>query len=466
MNNLSNSFPTDPLRDTDMFNPTAEILEKVERTVRDLDLKRRVDTHSLLQDPRKSPWVSIYPPFQDDQTTKATDPTSMRRDWLKQKRSEVAFLYFHLPFCPRRCDFCYFDVSTELAHAESYIDRIIAEASTFLDHVNGSARVDHLYVGGGTPSAVRTDLVIRLLDSLHNCLPQEAFARATMEVHPHYVRNDFEHVLSTGTINRISIGVQTTNSAVLTKVGRKPVTEPEVVALCKRARTAGAREINVDFMVGLHHQTTADTLADLLMIDRLIRNGLVDSVTAYPRSYSRDSRIFEYESVTPSSLLDRMRMQLCYKEYFHAQADWREYPSYFFSRKQSDPMHPSSTSSTSVAKIGFGNSSYSFFDGSNYRNSVGVSDYCATLDKHGGATSNDESARRRLVFGTKSGVLRLEPGGSSEWRGAVGAWLDIQAERGLLNRDGDSACLTTLGTLFVEALIYDLESVLHPGIRY
>ena len=172
-------------------------------------------------------------------------------------------LYVHLPWCARKCPYCDFN-SHEAKGAvpeQAYVDALIADLEQDLPSVWGRT-VETVFIGGGTPSLFSPAAIDRLLSQLRALLNLSATAEITLEANPGTLEaGKFSEFRAAG-INRLSIGVQSFDDAMLIKLGRIHGAR-EATAAAEAAHAAGFAELNLDLMYGLPGQTAAQALADL-----------------------------------------------------------------------------------------------------------------------------------------------------------------------------------------------------------
>jgi len=193
-------------------------------------------------------------------------------------------VYVHVPFCARRCGYCDFNTYTaaELgdqpgASRASYADAVTAEldlaARILGDRRQPAATV---YFGGGTPTLLPAEHLVRMLDEIRARLGLAADAEVTTEANPDTVDPAYLKQLRDGGINRISLGMQSAVPHVLATLDRThdPHRLPQVVAW---ARAAGFEQVSLDLIYG----TPGESLADW---ETTLRSALAlrpDHVSAY-----------------------------------------------------------------------------------------------------------------------------------------------------------------------------------------
>ena len=176
-------------------------------------------------------------------------------------------LYIHMPWCVRKCPYCDFnshavpDGKLSLALEESYLQALVADFKTQLDFAQGR-QIHSVFIGGGTPSLISAQGYQWLFAKLKQLIVFEPNCEITLEANPGTLEHDpFIGYLQAG-INRLSIGVQSFNSAHLQKLGRIHSNEDALNAI-HLAQEAGFKRINVDLMHGLPEQSLEQALLDL-----------------------------------------------------------------------------------------------------------------------------------------------------------------------------------------------------------
>ena len=160
--------------------------------------------------------------------------------------NKIHSLYIHIPFCNKICDYCDF---TKLQYfrkfAVDYLDALKDE----LDSYN-IKDLKTIYVGGGTPTALEDDLFLKLLQIIDPY--REGVKEYTFEANPESLSLEKIKMLKEHGVNRVSLGVQTTNDKILKAVNRDHTFE-QVKTAIKNLKEQGIDNINVDLILGLPH---------------------------------------------------------------------------------------------------------------------------------------------------------------------------------------------------------------------
>ena len=165
-------------------------------------------------------------------------------------------IYVHVPFCRSKCQYCDFyslGGSREKGLMESYLEAVcrhIKEAGALAP----GYQVDTVYFGGGTPSFLGADGLIPIMNALRRRFDLSNDAEITFEANPDSVTEKLLKRLKAEGFNRISLGVQTDDDALLKKLGR-PHSYRQAVQAVHLARKVGFHNISLDLMYGLPGQS-------------------------------------------------------------------------------------------------------------------------------------------------------------------------------------------------------------------
>lgn len=157
-------------------------------------------------------------------------------------------IYIHIPFCKSRCKYCDFFSTTHLEKRSQYVEALLCEWQDRKNELHEPIRT--LYIGGGTPSTLDIDSLQLIVDSLQVNTVEEI----TLEVNPGDVTEEKAQAWRAMGINRLSMGVQSFDDALLQLVGRRHTAQEarEAVAI---AQAAGFDNISIDLMYALPSQT-------------------------------------------------------------------------------------------------------------------------------------------------------------------------------------------------------------------
>ena len=183
---------------------------------------------------------------------------------VNQMEKRKLSLYIHIPFCVRKCNYCDFlSFSASEEEKEHYVQALCEEIESFSALENGRVcLVQTIFFGGGTPSVLNVSQIEQIMDSVQKTFTIDSNAEITIEMNPGTVtREKLETYRKIG-INRLSIGLQTTNDKRLKVLGRIHTFE-QFLQNYQMAREVGFDNISVDLMSALPNESIKDYQKDL-----------------------------------------------------------------------------------------------------------------------------------------------------------------------------------------------------------
>ncbi|MBD5538938.1 MAG: radical SAM family heme chaperone HemW [Desulfovibrio sp.] len=179
-------------------------------------------------------------------------------------------VYIHVPFCRTRCNYCAFHSvplgrgvdAAASPQVRDYVDTLLMELALHADRLGG-ADIQSVFFGGGTPSLLPPRIVGVILERLGRHFHLGAKTEITLEANPESLRgrNVVPDLLSAG-VNRLSIGIQSLDEAMLRTLGRPHKAQDSLQAVFA-AREAGCANIGMDLMWGLPGQSVRQWLQTL-----------------------------------------------------------------------------------------------------------------------------------------------------------------------------------------------------------
>lgn len=177
-------------------------------------------------------------------------------------------LYFHIPFCDEMCSFCgcYTKIVKRYEPVSEYMSALLAEIDLVADALPSRMTAKHLHWGGGSPTMLKGDDWMAIMDKLRSRFDVSANAEIAVELDPRTASEDYIAQLEKAGVNRASIGVQSYRAKVQEAINRiQPYETTKQVIEWLRAHSI--THINMDLMYGLPHQTV-DEMED--MIDKTV----------------------------------------------------------------------------------------------------------------------------------------------------------------------------------------------------
>lgn len=162
-------------------------------------------------------------------------------------------LYIHIPFCKRKCNYCDFLSwgNTKKEDHTAYVEALLAELQYYADQ---DMLLDSVYIGGGTPSLLERDLILRIMEGVTGSFALSEDAEITIEANPGLLDLDKLMAYRRAGINRLSLGAQSLNDEILHFMGRihKSNTFIDNFYL---ARDCGFENISADLIFAVPGQT-------------------------------------------------------------------------------------------------------------------------------------------------------------------------------------------------------------------
>ncbi len=204
-------------------------------------------------------FVANYPPF--SVWTKEAVEAHARPALARPAAAGVPLgLYLHIPFCRKRCHFCYFRVYTDknARDVADYLDSLVREWELYQAQAGLAGRpLDFVYFGGGTPSFLSTDQLESLVSRLSALTPWSGAEEITFECEPGTLAGDKLRAIRGLGTTRLSLGVENFDDHVLELNGRAH-RSPEVFKAYATARELGFPQVNIDLIAGMLGETDAN----------------------------------------------------------------------------------------------------------------------------------------------------------------------------------------------------------------
>lgn len=181
-------------------------------------------------------------------------------------------IYVHIPFCAGKCFYCDFiSFANKKEMIKDYIDALKKEIQYVgIDLVSDqNYKVTTIYIGGGTPSFIDSKYIVEIISKIKENYKVDSNAEITIEINPGTVtREKLEEYRKCG-INRVSIGLQSTDNKLLKQIGRIHTYEQFLVTY-ELVRSVGFKNVNIDLMLALPNQTIEvleDSLKKVIRLD-------------------------------------------------------------------------------------------------------------------------------------------------------------------------------------------------------
>ena len=375
-------------------------------------------------------------------------------------------LYLHIPFCRKRCKFCYFRVYVDRNAGEirRYLDALGREIELYAERPRIAGRpLRFVYFGGGTPSYISARDLRSLAARAKSAMSWDEAGEIAFECEPGTLTEAKVAAIAEIGVTRLSLGVEHLNDDVLRENGRAHVSR-EVYRSMPWIRAAGFRQVNVDLMAGLVSDTWEswrDTVERAVDLD-------ADSVTIYQME-------LPYNTLYSKTISEGRRQELILADWrtkreWHAHAiealtaaGYEQTSAYTLVRRgrpaeflYRDALWRGSD------MIGAGVSSISHVGGVHFQNADRWEEYLGALDEDrlaiGRALPTTAAQRlvREMILQLKLGSVRpacfREKFGVDVLAEFESAWETLEDE-GMLTRGPEEVRLTPEGMLRVDQLL-------------
>ena len=422
-------------------------------------------------------FISNYPPY--SQWTIDALPTVENVLHEAPKPDTPLGLYLHIPFCRKRCKFCYFKVFTDVKAPEvqRYVDALCNEIEMVSKlPVMGGRPFRFVYFGGGTPSFLSPKQLTALSERLHNHITWDGAEEVTFECEPGTLSETKVKTLrETLGVTRLSLGVENFTDSILEENGRAHLSK-QVYNAWEWIRAAEFHNVNIDLISGMVGETWDNWKYNISKVIELSP----ESVTIYQMElpfntvYSKD--ILGNKIETPV-------------------ADWptkRAWVEYAFEELKDAGYSVSSayTMTKDSANVGFsyrdnlwqgsdllatGIASFGHVQGIHYQNLAELEQYLGSIEAgklplgRGYEPTDLQRLIRELILQLKKGHLDISYFRDKFDVDVIDKWRDVwqsHADEGLLTFTDQSVDLTTAGLLRADSLLPAFFEPEHQGVRY
>lgn len=422
-------------------------------------------------------FISNYPPY--SQWSEDQLP-AIRQAFASPPLAETPLgLYLHIPFCRKRCKFCYFKVFTGVNAEE--IERYVSALSREIELVSqqpimGGRPFRFVYFGGGTPSFLSVKQLHSLADRLHNSISWDKAEEVTFECEPGTLSESKVKALREIGVTRLSLGVENFSDELLEENGRAHLTK-EIDRAWEWIREANFPNVNIDLISGM----VGETWENWKMNIRRALELSPESVTIYQMElpfntvYSKDLIGTAKESPVADWATKRAWVEYAFDE-FQAQGYRvssaytvvKERPAISFSYRD-NLWKGSDLLATGIASFGHAS-------GVHYQNRPEMPQYLSALLERGElplgrafVPTTHQRLIRELVLQLKRGFLEVDYFHKKFGVNIIQQWAEVwqhYAEEGLLSYDENRVELAMPGLLRVDSMLPAFFEEEFRGVRY
>ncbi|MDD5073184.1 MAG: radical SAM family heme chaperone HemW [Candidatus Omnitrophica bacterium] len=314
-------------------------------------------------------------------------------------------LYIHIPFCAKKCGYCdFYSINYKRGPASVYVDVLGGQ----MEAIRGP--VSTIFIGGGTPTAMDTPLLRKLLRGARRLAAEDA--EFTIEANPESLdAGKLDLFLDEG-VNRLSIGVQSFNDAKLKRLGRIHSAKKAVDAVML-SRKRGFKNIGIDLIFGAPGETPEDCSAEMARAVKLP----VTHVSCYGLTYEKGTPLYKARKkgeVIPADEGSSARMYSLALEYLPAHG-FRHYEVSNFAKKGFECRH-NLNYWRNGEYIGLGPSAVSYIGGVRKRHLADVREYVKRAEAgKSTVTSSERLTRDRKAKETAAVKIRTAEGIDFGW---------------------------------------------------
>ncbi len=282
-------------------------------------------------------------------------------------------LYFHIPFCVKKCDYCAFysiPCASETLK-DDYCDAILRQFAYF----DTDRRVTSVYFGGGTPTVLGEKRLTKLLSGVMRRSFIADDCEVTLEVNPKTVDGAFLRSLRWAGANRLSVGVQSLCDAELKFLGRIHDSH-DALECISDATYAGFDNISADMIFGFNGHTAQNARRTL---EGLISSG-VSHISAYSLQYEKGTPIYALkhaDDALSDQDEDEIYDLICDTAKEHG---FRHYEISAFAKDASHMSRHNLGYWQRREYFGFGAAAHSFYNGKRFSSPADIRQYIKTVD--------------------------------------------------------------------------------------
>jgi oxygen-independent coproporphyrinogen-3 oxidase len=424
-------------------------------------------------------FVANYPPFS------VWTREGVLRDALPALDARAAGvplgLYLHIPFCRKRCHFCYFRVYTDknAKQVERYLDWLGTEWELLrAKQALAGRKLNFVYFGGGTPSFLSTRQLEGLVARMGAIAPWSGADEITFECEPGTLTEAKLAAIRGAGVTRLSLGVENFDDRLLEINGRAH-RGPEIARSYEFARSIGFPQINIDLIAGMLGETDANWRACITRTLELDP----DSVTIYQMELPFNTTISADLMQGTGQFHDRIASWETRRRWVGEAFDALEDAGYTIGSAYTAVKDPARTTFVyrdrlweGADLVGLGVASFGHVNGVHVQNLDKWDEYGAALDRgelplgRAYRPTAEERMIRELVLQLKRGAIRpayfRDKFGVDVRARFADVWRSLADDGYLAGNEPDRVALTREGLLRVDMLLGRFFLPQHVGVRY
>lgn len=287
-------------------------------------------------------------------------------------------IYVHIPFCKRKCSYCDFKSFSNIdeINQKKYVDALIKEIQNSQN--TNKYIVTTIYIGGGTPSFINETYIKDILQAIYKKWEIKNDVEITIEVNPGTITKEKLEAYKNMGINRLSIGLQSTNNYLLNKIGRIHSYE-EFIENYILARKIGFENINIDLMLALPEQN----MEDLMQSVKKVINLNPEHISIYSLILEENTELWKKVKNKEENLVeDDLEREMYWKsKKAFETAGYIHYEISNYAKPGFESKHNKNCWSQKQY-LGFGIAAHSYFNGKRFYNVEDLNKYITNIEKN------------------------------------------------------------------------------------
>lgn len=370
-------------------------------------------------------------------------------------KTDLLSLYFHIPFCTKKCDYCHFFVLPDKEPLKKELMEGLKQEWTLRSPLLKGAYIPSLYFGGGTPALFGPEKIGEII----SWLPPDLKREVTLEANPENITQPLMEAFAKAGVNRVSIGLQTLENPLLQTLGRIHSAEKAEEAV-RLTYAAGITNISVDLMYDLPGQTlqgwqqTLERTIQLPISHLSLYNLTFEPHTSF---YKRKSLLLKQ---VPNPEISLQMIETAVETL--AQAGLTRYEISAFAKPGYRSNHNLGYW-TARPFLGLGPSAFSYREGSRFRNVAHLGKYLSALRENNFPIDFEETLppemAQRELFAVQLRILEGVDLHEFEQRHGVIAFrgtLEDLCRKELLLQEGSVYKLSPKGMLFYDSVAVEI----------
>ena len=420
-------------------------------------------------------FISNYPPFSlwnRESVPEVLDKFDAKSD------DRTLGIYLHIPFCRKRCKFCYFRVYTQqnAQDIENYVQAVLKETFMVSEKQGVKSRpLKFVYFGGGTPSYLSSKQLLSLRERMSQYISWENAEEVTFECEPGTLSLDKVKTLKEIGVTRVSLGVESFNDTILEANGRAHLS-PEIERAYGWIQEVGFPQVNIDLIAGMIGETDENWPE---MLQRALEFA-PDNITIYQMELPHNTIISKEmkEMGVTSPIADwttKRRWMNEAIEFFTPQGYEISSGNELVRNIETDRFVYRDHVWRGCDLIALGVSSFGHFQGTHYQNLDQLHDYIEVVNRgelpinRAYTPSQHQALIREFVLQLKEGFVKTPPFEQKfgvKIQNEFSEALANQEKAGYLTVSDDEVCLTRKGLLQVDSLLPEYFEAEHRRVRY